>query len=175
MSSTLSRYTSSDPLTYGISLTEAKRYLRIDHTLDDELVSMLITGSLEAAEDFLGYPITSRSLSADFPTNWTIDIAPFHVKDVAVLEGTSSFTDYELANKDNGASLYLGSLPNTETLNVTFTTGDVSIPTNIKLAMLKYVVDGYEQRSNDIYGVSVAKSSFSFANLLHPNKRYTVQ
>jgi hypothetical protein len=132
---------------------------------------MLITGSLEAAEDFLGYPITSRSMSAEYPTNWTINVAPFYVNSVSsVSAGTASFTDYELVNSANGASLYLGSMPDTETINVTFTTGQTSASANVKLAMLKYIVDGYEQRSNDVYGASVAKPSFSFVNLLHPNK-----
>lgn len=174
MANTFSMYSSGDPTTYGLTVAEAKKYLRVDHSLDDDLINTLITGSLEAAEDFLGYPITSRSLSASYATNWTIEVAPFYVKNVAVMVGTASFTDMEIENKANGAYLYLGSLPNSETVSVTFDTGDATVPANVKLAMLKYVVDGYEQRSNDAYGVSVSKPSFSFANLLHPNKHYTV-
>jgi len=174
MGNSFSGYTSTEPLTYGLSLTDAKRYLRVDHELDDNLINMLITGSLDAAEDFLGYPITSRSMSAEYPTNWTIQIAPFYVKSAEVMVGTSSFTDFELENKPDGAYLYFGSLPNIDKVSVAFNTGDATVSANVKLAMLKYVVDGYEQRSNDVYGVSVSKPSFSFVNLLHPNKRYTL-
>lgn len=174
MANTFSNYSSSAPADYGLDLAITKKYLRVDHNLDDDLINMLITGSLDATEDFLGYPITSRSMSGDYPTDWTVSIAPFYVKDAAVMVGTSSFTDYTLVNKPNGAYLYLGSLPSTDSIHVDFTTGDATVSSNIRLAMLKYVVDSYEQRSNDVYGASVAKPSFSFVNLLHPNKRYTL-
>lgn len=174
MANTVSNLTAGDPLSYGLSISEAQKYLRDDDPNAVDVVNLLITGSLEAAEDFLGYPITSRSLSGEFATNWTINIAPFYAKNVSIMVGTSSFSDFELENKQNGAYVYLKSLPEVDTVSITFETGEATVPANMKLAMLKYVVDGYEQRSNDVYGASVSKPSFSFANLLHPNKHYTV-
>lgn len=175
MRTTFSRFDSGEPINFGITLSEAKSFLRVDHSNDDETIRFLITASLEAAESELGFPVVSRSMKVEAPVSWTTEIAPFYVNEViSVASNGTTYNDYELLHTDAGSCIVFSVLPSVSFVIVEFTTGTTACPPNVKLAMLKYVVDGYEQRTSDVYGVSTTKSSFAFDRLLHSNKRYSL-
>lgn len=175
MRNTFTRYDSGEPLNYGITLTEAKQFLRVDHTNDDTTINLLITSSLEAAESELGFPIISRSMSVEVPVSWTVQVAPYHVNEVtSVYDGATIYADYDLVHSDDGSYITFSVLPDAAFVSIDFTTGVTVCPSNVKLAMLKYVVDNYEQRTSEVYGVSTTKSSFAFDRLLHSYKRYSI-
>ncbi|QLE02887.1 phage gp6-like head-tail connector protein [Galbibacter sp. BG1] len=62
-----------------ISLTDAKKHLKIDFTYEDDIIQDLIPSSIQDAENYMGLNILQKDVEATmqrFPTTLKIDFAP---------------------------------------------------------------------------------------------------
>jgi uncharacterized phage protein (predicted DNA packaging) len=93
-----------------ITLEEMKKYLRIDHNADDDLLTLLIETAKEQAEAFLNHDFTEID-SEGVVRQMTI---PFSVK-LACMRMVNSWYDYrdEVTETSNlgGASRNIGEVP----------------------------------------------------------------
>lgn len=145
---------------YGVTLTEAKAYLRVENSDEDLLIDSLVTASYlqaiaETNQDFLQTSYTQSFVSSS---------------------GTLFLTSQDITH------LSTGSLVSADGVSYTFIadqyTGDVSyitaesgsLPANVKVAMLMLVSNWFENRQPDVIGASVSPLSFSVQALLSPYK-----
>lgn len=95
----------------GITLTEAKSYLRVDHDSDDVLIQTLIEAAQEQAEQFLGHDFTETDADTGEVTQLPI---PATVK-LACLRMVAAFyesrADGVASEKLGDHALTLGQIP----------------------------------------------------------------
>jgi hypothetical protein len=151
--------TKNSVASYGITLQEAKDYLKVEHTLEDTILSSLVSASYEqiCAEtnrDFseTSYTDTIRSGSCVFVTSQTVD----------------SISSGSLDNRDDGAYVTFENIYNGP-ISYTVATGG-SVPQNAKVAQLMLVSHWYENRNPYAIGVSATPLGFAVESLLTPFK-----
>lgn len=89
----------SEPLT----LTEVKLHLRVDHSSDDNLITMLIQAAREYVEQTTGRALLSQTIREywdDFPTCCTLDLA---------LSPLTSVTNFQYIDEDGATQTISGS------------------------------------------------------------------
>ena len=143
---------------YGITLQEAKDYLKVDNALEDDMLSSLISASYEqicaeSNRDFAQSVYTQDIVSGSyaFITSQTVNAA-----------STGS-----IHNDPDGAYLQFDDLWS-GTVTYTVATGSV-VPQNAKVAQLMLVALWYEDRNPFITGRAL-KIDFAIDALLTPYK-----
>lgn len=151
--------------TSPVSLSDAKEFLRISHTKEDDL----ITGLIQSAVDY-GELYTSRDFSTKTWDCFATDICygdalPFielHRSPLVSIESVENSVDGSYVSNTNfiqknrsGYSrvLMTGALPSIDTsvaynYKVSFTTGYSTIPEGLKTAVLEHINFMYENRGD---------------------------
>lgn len=160
----------SGPVDYIHSLETTKQWLRQTDNGDDALIEMLVTQSFHACEDDTGHPYGNYTLATTVPTSWQVQITSFPVDAVTSVSGLSSGSYYLRHDRVGNAYVCLNELPASPDVTITFTvTGDVT--PREKLAVLKGVVDEYEQRSSQV-DRSLSTTANARESLLNPTKPF---
>lgn len=146
--------------TYGMTLTEAKNYLRVDLADDDTLINSFITASFEQ----VAYECNTSFLPATYSMS------------VYSSSGYLFLTSQDVNYVSTGSLSYNGSswytyLDTDFTGNITYyCNASGSYPTNVKVAQMILISSFYENRNPEVIGASVAPLSFSVNALLNPYK-----
>jgi hypothetical protein len=161
----------SGSVSYPITLTEAKQWLRVDTSVDDNFINMLVTASLSDLESGYGFPITPKILEKKYVAGWAVPLADFTVNGVvSVVSGSNNYTaDTKL--EDN--VLYFTVLPDAPYVVVRFTAGYDAVPQDTVFTMLKYITDGYENRTSEL-PFQMNKSINTYDNMVGKRKFFYI-
>lgn len=146
---------------YGLNLPETKNYLKVEHTIDDDLINVLITGSYIHVRNF-----TNRDF---LPTTSSLNL---YDQEVAYLSGqrpdwigTGSLLQANNRYYVRFDAPYSGP--------VLYGTGAVNAyPTDLKIAQMMLVASAYEIRGNDVIGVSISRPSTAAETLMTPYRDF---
>lgn len=153
--------TTTNILSFGPTLTEAKNYLRVDINDDDILISALITASYEqvVAECNRDFSPCTHSINV-FSSSGDIFLSTQTVNSVS----TGSLKEYA-----GSWYTYIDSVDYSG--NISFTVAKNStIPANVKIAQMMLINSFYENRLPESVGVSTSPLSYSVQALLSPYK-----
>jgi hypothetical protein len=116
---------SEDLVTEPITLQDAKNWMQVDYTDYDDLITMLITAAREQSEKVSGqaYGLKTIKVTGNHKDERVYPIQPF-VEDLTTDEHET--TDYE------------------------YTAGFVTLPMDLKVAVLQRVATGFAYRQNGI-------------------------
>ena len=165
--------------TEPITLAEAKNYLRINNTQDDDYITDLIINARKECERFLNSDILAKQRSiyfADLDDAINLPYAPIATVDTVVVDGVtlSSPDDFEVLGLDNplvritsGLSAFsrggTRSINSAEKVQITYTTGGLPFP-DIRQGVLANVAWKYYGRT--------AEMSTNYKNFLTPFKTF---
>ncbi len=181
----------SDPGAEPLTLTEAKLHLRVEHTVDDDLITALIQAARERAEHLLGRSLITqtwtRVLDAFPAAEIELGVPPVQsISSVAYIDGngdsqTMPSADYSLDNTtlpgwvlpSEDLSTWPSTLDTANAVTVTFVTGygasGTAVPAAIKAWMKMEIGTMYKHRESIAAGVSVAELPGGFhERLLDP-------
>lgn len=183
------------PSVEPVTLAEVKAHLRVDGSDEDDLLSALIVGAREWAENYTGRAFVDRTLRVDIPDFYDDILLPFAPVSAIVsvqywdtsspsVQQTLSSDIYDL-NRDTVYRKHGESwecvYPRPDAVSITFKAGYASnsspeditenIPQSVKQAMLLAIGDMYENREGKIIGVSQSTNPTVLA-LLHPYRLY---
>jgi len=157
------------PTQEPITLDEAKKFLRITHANEDNLISSLISTTRELAESYLNrqleiatFELYTSSLNTDFrlPKN--------PIKEIISVEYLDDSNIYQVFNSDNYylyedsgiGYIHFEELPsytdNKKAIKITFRSGYDEVPDSIKQWMKVKISSYYENRESIVVGASVS-------------------
>lgn len=140
-------------ITEPVTLAEAKNYCRISTNADDSLVTMLITEAREAIERATGLCLTSKLVGVWFNNpsgNFSMPFGPMD-KTTFKLYDIQTGNEILAANYSlNGDQFPTLTYPIWNGLRATYTSGMVTIPKDLKTAILDQIDFDYENRGADI-------------------------
>lgn len=169
----------TEPTSEPVTTTEFKSFAKIDYTTDDTLIGELITAARKWVEDYIGRKVINTTVTA-FWTSYAIDMSlPFpphssitHVKTV-YLGDTTTLTegsDYYVYG-DVDYLVRFTTIYDAYSLEVKYVAGygadATSVPKTIKYAIMKLVLNMYEQR-NDFIEPGHVQVPFDVRALLQP-------
>lgn len=191
---------SSAPASTPISLTEAKRHLRLgtpgaeaDYTDEDSLLTMLVdavTGHLDGYSGILGRALVTQTWTQDW-NDWPLDLMRLPLAPVSAITSityydttnqsqTLSSANYSLLADDQSPAAvwaFNATLPavydREDAIRITFVAGygaASAVPAAIKAAMLLMVADLYENREPVVIGQAVNETR-AVQTLLAPFRR----
>lgn len=150
--------TTKQPTSYGLHLDDAKAYLRVEHSLEDSLISSIVTAS---------YQMVCNYCNRDFVE--TTNAVTLHSASYAFLatQNVTNLSTGSLVVKPTGNYVMFGDPFSGQ---VTYTTGisGSSVPNAVSVAQLMNVASLYDHRDTIVVGASVAKLDFTMACLLDP-------
>jgi uncharacterized phiE125 gp8 family phage protein len=161
-----------DPTTEPVTLTEAKNWLKISTSADDDLITMLIESERQILEDRLNIKLISQTIeqkSDRFPAtgspiyleaNPVSSVTSVYYKDAAGSTAEFANTFWDLDNTSERGRIYLNDNQNYPTiLNeedaiiITYVSGyanAAAVPDKYKKLLLHMVSFSYENRQNPI-------------------------
>jgi hypothetical protein len=147
-----------------ISRTEAKNYIRIDTTADDELIDLMIEAAHTAAENYMSRDIIAkeRTYYLDYSDTGFIDVpfGPVASVDAVTVKGISvSFSVYGLGDPMVEIS------PLGSDIKIDFTTEGMSDGL-LKQALLMMVSTYYDNRTDFVTGMTVNEVPSASAKIL---------
>lgn len=181
------------PALEPLTLAETKNYLRVEHSVDDALITTLITAARQSAESFmrralitqtytlwLNMPLASRHIS--MPVGGVLAISAVSTFDEADIETTLPATSYLLDNTSSQASIIIhseASLPTTRTVNglkITYSAGfgasAAAVPDAIKQGLLLHCAQLYQRRGDEADSTALPESA---QHLYHPYRLFMVR
>lgn len=175
------------PSTEPLTLTEVKTYLRVDDTVENDLITSLITVARQAVEGRTWMPLISQTWAMQFDYDelnllvWNINKAPLiSVSSVTYYDSnndlqTLATTAYESDIYGSPARFRLKSIPTCyqrmNALQVNFVCGyanAAAVPNPIKQAMYMIIGHLYENRQDVITGTQVNDMPQASELLLQP-------
>lgn len=171
-----------------IDVAFAKNYLRQDHALDDEIITLAISAAREVIEKYCGVSIVDKTLKVQFfdfeeydlgeDGYITLNLPQGPIKTVESMETVNSqgtataytnYTVFGLKNKrvtfepqytldSSGFGVY----------NLQYTTGFTDVPKGLKIMVAKLLAHNYEVRGVAVYDMSVADIPMSLKDQLKP-------
>lgn len=164
------------PTAEVVTLAEAKNYLRVDYSEDDDLIEALIATAQTRLEQYAGVAMTTRTLKVvayvdEFielpytPTN-TISLVEYWDNEAWV---TMVSGDYNVLG-DTTKKVYMVANNGME-YRFTYTCGYATTPNGMKTAMLKYVADLYEYRESSVEASQPNANITTAYELMKPYKR----
>lgn len=169
------------PVSYPVTLTEAKNFLRVDYSNDDDLINSIIEAATEQAEKFLNRSISSKtvvftydsfsnSIQLPYPPYQSIDQV-----DVIYKDSTTTLTvdeDYYLYGT-NDLTIKFERIYKGYQLQITAQVGYSTVPALIKQGILKLIARMYEFREDFMMGTNAKEINDSF-KLLSNYKIHTI-
>lgn len=141
------------PIVEPVTVAEAKSYCRVTTSAEDDLFAILIKSAREAVEVATGLSLIPKdvttyfnNISGNFEIPFgPIDIATFELFDMEQNALEITGTDLQLIGDEFPKLVY----PHYGNLKATYEAGYVTIPTDLKLAILDQVSYDYENRGLD--------------------------
>lgn len=142
---------------YGISLTEAKDYLRVENSLEDNFVKTLITGSYITITNECNRDFNETSYTESFDSGSTEFLTSQKVYNLS--------TGSLVKNSDGCYAVF----DSYYTGDVTYKTAvSGSVPENVKVAQLMLISQWFDERSSVVIGASIQNFHYGVASLLQP-------
>lgn len=149
--------TSKQPASYGLTLTETKTYLKVEHNLEDTLLNGLISASYQHVCNHCNRDLVETVCTTSFYSGSTEFIATQDVTDLS----TGSLVRRYDGNWIVFDDYYTG--------NVSYRTAvSSSMPEPAKIAQLMLVSQFFENRSTIVVGASVSPLQIAVDALLQP-------
>lgn len=171
----------TDAVTYPVTLTEAKNFLRVDYTNDDDLITDIIKAATEKAEKYMNRSVTqkdvimsytsfSNRIQLPYPPYLSIDsvTVKYRGEDTVLVEDSDFFL-YGVRDLTIEFDKYYRDYQ----LQINASVGYTTVPTAIKQGILKLIARMYEYRNDFMEGVSVNDIKESF-NVLRDYKVFTI-
>lgn len=174
--------TPANPLTL-VSLQEAKGWLKVDYTEDDEIITMLIKSAYRWAEKFTNSSILERTLKY-YSSEWTFRLPFSPVKEIVGVnlvskDGSEEYTRYSTYDNLFYSNWHCDKLSHGSRYEVTYEAGLPvgEVEEAYKEAILKLVHSSYEIRGNEVTGtegiaISTVKITREAKDILRPYIRY---
>lgn len=144
--------TPTAPITEPVTLAEAKSYCRVTGSAEDSLFNILITQAREAIEMATSLNLVPKAMIVYFNNiggNFELPFCPltasFKLYDMEQDGLEIEAADYQLIG-DQFPKL---SYPRYANLKATYTSGYVTVPTDLKIAILDQISYDYENRGLD--------------------------
>lgn len=152
--------------TAAISTADAKAWLRVEHSADDDLIAMLVASATAHAENYLSQAFMEQEITETFDA-WQPEIKltihpVISVDSIEYIDdnGDAQTLDSSVYLVDNYQKrciitpAYSQSWPSARTqrntITVTYTAGYETLPADAKLALLLMVADAYENRQDSV-------------------------
>lgn len=150
--------------TEPVTLTEAKLYLRVSGTAEDDLITDLITVAREHAEQYLKKSLIDQdwrmTLDDYAPLTVRLPMGPVRsITSVRTIDSEDNATTISSANyqlKNDRDAIEFDSIPYADHIEISYETGYASvsdIPTSIKYGMLAHIAVLYELRGEGKTGI----------------------
>ena len=144
-----------------LTLAEVKNYLRVDYTVDDSYIADLIEGAYDAFESYTNTSIRPYSIDAvweQFGVSLDLPYPPINYGNYTFTVRTVEYA-FEDGTKQDVTSIWEqvgGAIrvlkPETIApgyrLFVSYTVANATIPSKLKMGLLKWVATNYEDRQN---------------------------
>tara|TARA_R110000850_G_scaffold32792_4_gene90144 strand:+ start:102 stop:626 length:525 start_codon:yes stop_codon:yes gene_type:complete len=158
-----------------ITLTEAKKHLRILHTREDDYITSLIPVVSQMVEEAIDRTIAGKSLRLSSMKNSLYYLGDYNIQSV---DSVKLYSEGELvANTDayilKGKTLELNDSTDYDSIEIEFTvtTDYPIIPTAFKQAALLLLADFFNTRQEFVMGRSVFNTN-AVMRLLRPYTKY---
>lgn len=139
--------------TEPVTLAEAKNYCRVTTNADDDLITDLITEAREAVEKATGLCLVTKNVTIWFnnpASNFTLPYGPMDQTTFKLYDNVNN-TEVAPANyRLVGGEFPSLNFPIWNQLKATYTSGMVSVPKELKIAILDQINFDYENRGADI-------------------------
>jgi uncharacterized phiE125 gp8 family phage protein len=160
------------PVIEPISLAQAKLFLRVEHTLEDSLITQFISAAREAAEQIMGKSLITQSQrlyvtgvkDADLclPRAPVQSIQTIAAEDDSGSRKTLDSSTYRLLSGRN--IVQFNALPSANTLIVTYVAGygdtPETVPNLIRQGILNHVAALYETRESGATMTDVVRAFY---------------
>ena len=169
----------SEEVTNPITLAEAKNYLRVDFSEDDDLIESLITSARVRLEQYAGIAMTERTLQVVAYVDELIELPYAPITNILNVEYFSANTWVEI---EDGAYEVIGTtVRKVFTINYpgmeyrfTYNCGYDCVPSTLKTATLKLVSDLYEYRESSVEASRPSPNLTTAYELMKPFKRINI-
>jgi hypothetical protein len=127
-----------------VTLAEAKNYLRVDYSEDDDLIEALINTAQTRLEQYAGVAMTPRTLKVVAFVNDFIELPYTPTNTISKVEywDSTNWIEMEIGGYqvigDTTKKVYMTSIYNNE-FRFTYTCGYATTPQTMKTALLKMV------------------------------------
>jgi uncharacterized phiE125 gp8 family phage protein len=170
----------SDPIGQIITLAEAKNYLRVDYSEDDDLINSLILSAQKRLEQYAGIAFNQRTLQTIAYVDNFIELPYAPISTVLSVE---VFMGNDWVELTQGGDYYL--VGNTYTkvyftsylcseFRFTYLCGFECLPDSIKVANLKLISDLYEYRESSVESTKPSANLTTAYELMKPYKRVSI-
>jgi uncharacterized phiE125 gp8 family phage protein len=169
----------SEEVTNPVTLAEAKNYLRVDFSEDDDLIESLITSARVRLEQYAGIAMTERTLQVVAYVDELIELPYAPITNILSVEYFSANTWVEI---EDGAYEVIGTtVRKVFTINYpgmeyrfTYNCGYDCVPSTLKTATLKLVSDLYEYRESSVEAGRPSANLTTAYELMKPFKRINI-
>ena len=150
---------------YGITLAQARQYLRVDsdYTDEDTLISSLITASY--------YQVIAECNRDFVQTAYTMSVVSSSGDIFVTAQDVTNLSTGSLQSP-NGVSYAYFDNYYTGQISYTVASGSTSVPANVSVAQMMLVSQWYDNRQPQVAG-TVTKLDFTVSALLAPYKLVT--
>lgn len=165
---------SQAPLSGLLTLAEVKTQCRVTHTMEDAFLTSLITVAAELAQSYTKRLLTPGSVTISAKPQYSDILLPFG--DVTAitsltLDGTAS-TDYTF-NPVSEILTVTSTTPYIE-VDITYNCGYTAAPSAVKQAMLMMISTLYNNRQDNVTGMTVAEIPLTSKMLLDTVKHHGI-
>ena len=172
--------TISEDVVNPVTLTEAKNYLRVDYSEDDDLIESLITTARVRLEQYAGVAMTERTLQVVAYVDNFIELPYVPIGTVLTVEVFAGNDWVELTENmgyylvgSTYVKTFMTSYLSSE-FRFTYTCGYASTPQIMKTALLKMVSDLYEYRESSVEATRPSANLMTAYELIRPFKRINI-
>lgn len=143
-----------------VTLAEAKRYIRVDHALEDVLIAYLISAARKTIEDAARISIISKVVKVWFCNKGGDFQLPYGPINSTILL-YDNYTNTLLTDKTViGGNYPVITFPKTDNLRAEYTVGHSFVPEALKNAILDQVNHMYENRGAGAEGMGICEKAW---------------
>ena len=141
----------SGSVTDIVTLTELKKYLRIDHDVEDDLLTEELVNAVRLVEEHCSISLLAKTVEIIY--QGTLDFwLPYGYVDVSSIAGvdeSSNSVTYEVLGEEFPRLIHYGGTYENYTLTYDTTVYMGTVPSDIKLAIKMICYDSYHRRGRD--------------------------
>lgn len=167
------------PTAEVVTLTEAKNYLRVDFSEDDDLIEALINTAQTRLEQYAGIAMTPRTLKVVAFVDEFIELPYTPTNTISKVEywDNNAWVEMQVGGYyvlgETTKKVYMTSVFDNE-FRFTYTCGYATTPQTMKTALLKMVSDLYEYRESSVEATKPSANLMTAYELMKPFKRINV-
>lgn len=147
------------PTSYGVTLQEAKSYIKVEHDLEDAFIDALVTASYEQV---------CNEANRDFVETTYTEMYDSGSTEFLATQNVYQLSSGSLVKRSDGNWVVFDDY---FTGTLTYKTAvSASMPEAVKIAQLMLISSWYDNRAPQIVGASVSKLDFAVTALIQPYK-----